>query len=164
MEEAKDVDSKRERANPELVVCDEPIAQETGYRRGKGLHFMKQFTLIATVVMAAFAAAAQTEPDKHSITVKFDYDFTKTPACSPTVTKKCVKQFNIYDTSAGYKKRTKLFSIPAPAGETKSVQGITGTSPRLVFESGKHRIAAAAETAEGVESNLRLSVTWAEVP
>jgi len=125
---------------------------------------MKQFMLFATVVIAAFAAASQTEPEKHSITVKFDYDFTKTPACSVTVTKKCVKQFNIYDTSAGYEKRTKLFSIPAPAGETKLVQGITGTSPRLVFKPGKPRIAATAETAEGVESDLHRSVTWAKLP
>jgi hypothetical protein len=125
---------------------------------------MKQFAIWATVVIAAFAAAAQTEPNKHSITVKFDYDFRNTPACSATVTKKCVKQFNIYDTSAGIKQPTKLFSIPAPAGERKLVQDITGTSPQLVFEPGKHRIAATAETAEGVESDLHLSVTWAEVP
>jgi hypothetical protein len=119
----------------------------------------------AVVVIAAFAAAAaQTELNKHSITVKFDYDFTKTPACSATITKKCVKQFNVYDSSAGYKRRTKLFSIPAPAGETKLVQGITGTSPQLVFEPGQHRIGATAETAEGVESDLHLSITWIELP
>src|SRR5580698_2310049 len=65
----------------------------------------------------------------HKITVKFDYDFTRIPACDPPkVKEKCIAQFNIYDISAGIKSRTRLFSMPAPAGETKRVSGITATS------------------------------------
>src|SRR5665213_1736444 len=65
----------------------------------------------------------------HKITVKFDYDFTKTPSCAPPKVKdKCVTRFNIYDISAGVKNRAKLFSVPAPVGETVHVTGISATS------------------------------------
>jgi len=101
---------------------------------------------------------------KHTITVNFDYDFSKTPVCSKTVTKACVQEFTVYDISAGFTDRTKLFSIPVPPGETKLVKGITGKSPLLLFESGKHRIAVTAQLAGGKESDIDASTTWVEVP
>jgi hypothetical protein len=101
---------------------------------------------------------------KHTITVNFDYDFSKTPACSKTVTKACIQQFIVYDISAGLAVRTKLFSIPVPPGETKLVKGLTGKSPLLLFESGKHRIAVTAQMAGGKESDIDASITWVEVP
>src|SRR5579862_3293858 len=84
---------------------------------------------------------AATAPTKHAITIKFDYDFKKTPACTAKLTKKCVSEFNVYDISSGAQRRFKLLSIPAPNGATGEVQGITGTTPARVFESGKHLIA-----------------------
>jgi hypothetical protein len=113
----------------------------------------------------ASSPAPQPAPSsKHTITVNFDYDFSKTPACSKTVTKACVQEFIVYDISAGLTVRTKLFSIPAPPGETKLVKGITGKSPLLLFESGKHRIAVTAQMAGGKESDIDASMTWVEVP
>lgn len=101
---------------------------------------------------------------KHTITVNFAYDFSITPACSKTVTKVCVQQFIVYDISAGLAVRTKLFSIPAPPGETKLVKNMTGKSPLLLFESGRHRIAVTAQMADGKESDLDASMTWVVIP
>ena len=101
---------------------------------------------------------------KHTVTVTFNYDFSKTPACSATVKSSCVTEFNVYDVSAGDQARTKMFSVPAPAGETKSVKGITGKSPLLAFEPGKHKLAVTAEMANGKESSVEDSTTWVVVP
>lgn len=100
----------------------------------------------------------------HSVTVKFDYDFTKTPACSAKVTKACVQEFVAYDISAGVKHRTKLFVIPVPPGAKGLVQGITGTSPKLDFESGKHLLSVSAQEPDGTESKHRACTTWIEIP
>ena len=97
----------------------------------------------------------------HSINVIFDYDFKKTPACSPKGTSKtCVKQFNVYDISGG---RYKLFSIPAPEGATGVVKGITGKSPSRHFEPGTHFIAVAAENSSGVESDVNAAKFSVEI-
>lgn len=101
---------------------------------------------------------------KHTVTVAFDYDFSRTPACSRTVTKACIQQFNVYDISTGEKHRVKLFSIPVTPGETKSVRGITGKSPPLVFEPGKHQLAVTAQGANGRESAVNADTTWVTVP
>jgi hypothetical protein len=108
---------------------------------------------------------AQTTPrdpaNIHSATVKFDYDFTKTPACSPKATAKtCIKQFDVYDVSGG---RYKLFTIPAPAGATGVVKGITGQGPSRAFEPGTHFIAVTAENAAGVESDTGAAKVSVEV-
>jgi hypothetical protein len=100
---------------------------------------------------------------KHTITLKFNYDFKKTPACSEKVTKKCVSQFNVYDISGG-QRRYKLMSIPVPAGATGDVEGITAATPPRVFESGKHLIAVTAAQADGVESNGNVATVWVEIP
>jgi hypothetical protein len=120
--------------------------------------------LSGTAQNASSPAPQPASSSKHTITVNFDYDFSKTPACSKTVTMACVQEFIVYDTSAGLKVRTKLFSIPVPPGETKLVKGITGKSPLLLFESGKHRIAVTAQMAGGKESDIDASMTWVEVP
>ena len=92
------------------------------------------------------------QPSAHSISVTFDYDFAKTPACAAKGTSKtCIKQFNVYDVSGG---RYKLFSIPVPEGATGIVRGITGKSPSKRFEPGTHFIAVAAESGAGVESDV----------
>jgi hypothetical protein len=90
----------------------------------------------------------------HSITVKFDYDFTRNRVCTPEMKKKeadaCVATFVVYDISNP--KAYKLFSIPAPPGSKGMVKGITATSPRMLFGVGKHRIGVAAVSGNGRES------------
>ncbi len=97
----------------------------------------------------------------HTVTVKFDYDFTKRPTCAQKPTAKtCIKQFDVYDVSGGV---YKLFAIPAPANATGVVKGITAESPSRAFEPGKHFIAVTAEDASGAESDIRAARTSVEV-
>lgn len=101
----------------------------------------------------------------HSITLRFDYDFSKTPACSAKVTKDCVKQFVAYDISAGVRQRRKLFEIPVPTDPKNQPTPIAATSPtKLDFETGKHLIAVVAQGANGVESKHRACTTWIDIP
>jgi len=101
----------------------------------------------------------------HFVSVTFDYDFSKTPACSTTVTTACVEGFVAYDISAGVKHRTKLFDIPLPSKPVGLVHRITGRSPkRLDFESGKHLISVSAREAGGKESRHRACTTWIDIP
>jgi hypothetical protein len=86
----------------------------------------------------------------HTVTVKFDYDFTRTPLCSGKIKDSCVSTFTVYDISGP--KAYKLFSIPAPADAKGMVKGITAKSPRMLFGVGKHRIGVSAVTASGKES------------
>jgi hypothetical protein len=90
---------------------------------------------------------------KHVVSVTFDYDFTETSACSPTVLTGCIAQFNVYD--VGARKPVKLFSIPAPAGAHSLTKDIVGKSQPLAIESGKHVLAVSAQTASGEESSLQ---------
>jgi hypothetical protein len=108
---------------------------------------------------------AATSHGWHFVSVTFDYDFAKTPACSATVKKACVEGFVAYDISAGVKYRTKLFDIPLPAKPVGLVHGITGKSPKkLDFESGKHLISVSAREPDGKESRHRACTTWIDIP
>jgi hypothetical protein len=89
----------------------------------------------------------------HSITVQFDYDFTKTPVCTAKVTKACVQKFNVYDISS--EKPYLLFSIPAPPNAQGLMKGITATSPRMWFAVGRHRIGVSAQMPDGEKSPPR---------
>ena len=100
----------------------------------------------------------------HTITVKFNYDFRKTPACTAKIRNRCIYQFVVYDISAGQAKRSKLFAIPAPPDAKGPVDGITGTSPKLSLESGKHLLAVVAQYPDGTESRARASTTWITIP
>jgi hypothetical protein len=131
------------------------------FRRTSGA-LLRAPILIALSLLAPVVAAAQTQSSKHSVSVTFDYDFTANHACSTKVTTNCVTQFNVYDISS--KPPTKLFSIPAPAGATGPVKGITGESAQLVFEPGKHLLAARAELANGRESKKHACEVWVEIP
>jgi hypothetical protein len=137
-----------------------------GTRAGRlGIVIMsKQAMMLAVMLAGALACWAQNTSGKHTITVKFTYDFRKTAACTEKVRKKCVAQFNLYDLSAGYKNRTKLFSVPVGTVTEAGVKEYTGTSPLILFESGKHLIGMAAQTAENVESDPRACTTWVEIP
>ncbi|MGH9714789.1 MAG: hypothetical protein ACRD5M_15960 [Candidatus Acidiferrales bacterium] len=120
--------------------------------------------MFGVLLLAGTFVAGQSGSSKHSVTVTFDYDFGRTPACSEKVLKNCVKQFVVYDISAGVQHRTKLFSFPADPAAKGFVKGITATSPKLLFESGKHLISVAAQTPTAVESDVTAAKTWIEVP
>jgi hypothetical protein len=94
--------------------------------------------------------AVSTESAKHVITLTFDYDFTKTPACSATVKVHCVAKFSVYDISSH--KPYFLFFEPVPDNAKGLMKGITATSPQLLFAVGKHRIAVSAVEPDGSES------------
>lgn len=102
--------------------------------------------LMFLVVGVARAATGQ-----HTVAVALNYDFTTDGACSTTVTKGCLQQFNIYDVTTGTP--VKLFSITAPAGANGPVNGITGTSGQLSLTSGVHIFGATAQMADGTESS-----------
>jgi hypothetical protein len=99
------------------------------------------------------ASPAASRSAMHSITVQFDYDFTRTPACSAQVTTACVKTFDVYDISDD--KPYLLFSIPVPQNAQGVMKGITASSPRMLFVVGKHRIGVSAQLPNGVKSPPR---------
>jgi hypothetical protein len=86
----------------------------------------------------------------HSITVQFDYDFTKTPACAAKLTTACVQKFNVYDISG--EKPYLLFSVPVPQNAQGAMKGITASSPRMLFAIGRHRIGVSAQMPDGEKS------------
>lgn len=80
--------------------------------------------------LAAFmlaTAGTQATPGQHTLTVTFNYDFTTDNACSAT----------------GHQG----LSVPAPAGSTSAVTGITGTSGLLPLKSGVHTFGATTQMA-----------------
>lgn len=117
---------------------------------------------LGVFVIAVMAPPSQAIPGQHTLTVTFNYDFTTDNACSATVTKSCVLQFNVYDVTTGTP--VKLFSVPAPAGSTSAVTGITGTSGLLPMKSGVHTFGATAQMADGTESSPNASTATATVP
>jgi len=128
-------------------------------------HAPKAFRAVALLVSiactGALATSAQESQAKHAITVKFDYDFTAVHACTPQATTKCVSEFIVYDISGT--KPYKLFSIPAPAGASGPVAGISGDSQPLLFEPGKHLLGVTAKVADGGESNPYACTVWATI-
>ncbi len=103
------------------------------------------------VFLLAFIGLLLSIPRKRRIIVTFDYNFSLNSACSLTLTKNCVKQFNVYDMTV--EGRVKWFSIPVPGGAVGLVKGITGTSPPILLPAGEHVVAVTAESAEGFESD-----------
>jgi len=117
----------------------------------------------AVILCAAAAATARAADGKHTITVKFDYNFSLTPACSSaTSDRRCVQEFVLYDISAGEAKRTRLMTIAVPPNPKGTVKGISATTPPLVFEPGKHFLAVVARMPSGAESTA--STCWVTVP
>jgi hypothetical protein len=106
--------------------------------------------LLALFVLM-FVSSAVANPRKRRVTVTFNYDFNLSHACSLTLTKNCVKQFNVYD--ATDMEQVKLFSIPVPADAAGFVKGITGTSPPLSLRAGEHIVVVTAQKADGTESD-----------
>jgi hypothetical protein len=105
----------------------------------------------------------------HTVSVAFDYNFKLTPACTPTVLVKCIHQFIVYDISAGAdkSKRATLLSIALPANPNGIVTEISGTTPLMDFESGRHLIASIATEPDGTESPAPACAsctTWITIP
>ena len=112
---------------------------------------------------SATKAATPTPPAMHKITMKFDYDFGRSPACSASITANCVQQFNVYDISGGPLHRIKLFSIPVPPKASGQMKGITGTSPQLSWDPGTHFLAVTAQPPTGNESNPVVCMTIVQI-
>ena len=118
--------------------------------------------LVATVSVSLLFGATK-KPSTHRITFTFDYDFRITPACSAKVTQECVQQFNLYEISPGISNRRKLGSIPAPAGATGYVTGISVTTKPFLWLPGKHRLAVSAQMPNGLESDLNKCTTMIKI-
>lgn len=116
--------------------------------------------ILATLLYGPIGASQST----HKITFAFDYDFGVTPACSPTVKQACVQQFNFYDISRGVAKRTKLGSLPVPAGAAGFVKGISFTTDSFLFNPGRHMVAVGAQMSNGQESDLSKCSTIVKIP
>jgi hypothetical protein len=133
-----------------------------------GTRLIRWVLLVAVVVAAGGGCTrpggTQTAHRKHTISVTFDYNFRLTPACSAKVTKRCVQRFVVYDMSEGMAKRTQLFVVAVPAEANGLVKGISGRSPELDFEPGKHLLAVTAQRPDGVESATPVSTTWITIP
>lgn len=97
--------------------------------------------------------ASRLPAKQHRLTVSFDYDFSRTRACRPGQTRRCVQEFRVNEIS--YLKPRTLFTIPVPGGSTEFLKGITGTSDSVQFSAdrGKTTIAVVAVDARGGESN-----------
>ncbi len=98
----------------------------------------------------------------HAISVAFNYDFTKTPACSAKVTQDCVAKFQVFDISMPGRKFL-LFSIAVPPGAAGKSNPIKATGPRMKFEVGRHRLGVSAVTPQGGESDPALCSTIVSV-
>lgn len=114
---------------------------------------------------ASQAAEQQPQVVQRTVTVTFDYDFSKYPACSAKVTKKCIQQFNVWEVSDPAR-QVFLFTVPVPSDAKGLVKGITGTSPKKrSFFTGPHRFGVSAKTpAPGPrgESDPRLCMAFGQ--
>ena len=122
--------------------------------------FASEAGLMRQTAATSSAAASSSAPQSamHTISVAFNYDFTKTPACNATVTKNCVAKFQVFDISLPEKPYL-LFTIAVPEGATGKKNLIKAASPRLSFVIGKHRLGVSAVTVEGLRSDPALCST-----
>jgi hypothetical protein len=115
---------------------------------------------------ASQTAEQQPQVVQRTVTVTFDYDFSKYPPCSAKVTKKCIQQFNVWEVSDPTKQLF-LFTVPVPPDSKGMVKGITWTSPnKRVFFTGPRRFGVSAKTPEPGprdESNPRLCMAFGQV-
>jgi len=101
---------------------------------------------------AALATPAAPPLPMHTITVTFNYDFSKTPVCEKKVVKNCVRTFLVYDVTDGATKKKYLFTIPA-ADNAKGVQQVSYTAQNVVIASGMRTLAVTASDFQGVQSD-----------
>jgi hypothetical protein len=135
-----------------------------GDRNGNPGGLSMAHKLSTAILLTLLYGTTQASQSTHKISFTFDYDFRATPACSPKVKQACVQQFNFYDISAGILKRTKLGSLPVPAGATGLVTGITFTTESFLFNPGRHMVAVSAQMPNGTESDLSKCSTIVRIP
>jgi len=116
-------------------------------------------------------SSASPKPAPHTISVTFDYNFDRTPACADKIQHHCVKQFIIYDISAGSRHARQIGTIALPEHPYGLKHGIAGKTDPHVFESGKHLIAVVAQEPEPqahpLESNTAACTSctiWVNIP
>jgi hypothetical protein len=119
------------------------------------------FLVLSSLVLAPVDSP---KTSMHKIRFTFSYDFRITPPCSSTVKEGCVQQFNFYEISRGISDRANLGSMPAPAGATGFVKGITATTEPFLFTSGRHMVAVSAQMADGSESDLSRCTKIIKIP
>jgi hypothetical protein len=159
------------RNNSSALMDTRPVNQNAG-ARAQGLPLILA-TIMAIAALTTGCSRAQSSVESkpralaqatvmRTVNVKFDYDFSRFPACSAKITQKCVQQFNVYEVSA---KPIFLFSIPVPPNAKKKMTGITGSAPqKQSFFTGPHRFGVTAKgPGLNYESNPYLAMTFAEV-
>jgi len=153
----------RPRLGPILCIVA-PLALILAFAPASGTQAQATPPASSSSSVSSAPAGTSAQPT-HVVTVTFDYDFNKTPACSAKLnTKHCVEQFIAYDISAGAKHPTMLFPIPLPASPVGQVKGITKAGPPLEFEPGKHLISVSAMAPDGTHSRRSLCTTWITIP
>lgn len=161
-----------------LAAVQPPHAQNAAGPASATQYSTRAANQAPTQAPASSSAQSQTAPQPspqtpshqlHFIIVNFDYDFSKTPPCSPRKPKRpCVAQFAIYETTAGTleKLRIFLFYVPLPAKRNGSVP-ITFQSPKQIdFVLGWHKLSVGALEDTGKGSHLKLCdscATWIKV-
>jgi len=111
------------------------------------------------------------EPVAHTISVSFDYDFDRTPACTEKITRRCVQRFVVYDISSGANHAYPIGTVALPDHPYGQKRAIPGKTDPHVFESGRHLIAVTAQEPEPqphpLESNTvgcASCTTWVNIP
>jgi hypothetical protein len=113
--------SFRVRSNSALSMDTRPVNQNAdGGAPGLPLIFATIMAIAALMSgCSRVQSSGQSKPQvlaqssvMRTVTVTFDYDFSRFPACSTKITQKCVQQFNVYEVSA--KPPIFLFTVPVP--------------------------------------------------
>jgi hypothetical protein len=94
------------------------------------------------------AESATQGPIPHIISVTFDYDFDRTPACTENIKRRCVQQFVVYDISADPKHPYRIGVVALPDHPFGQRRAIPGKTDPHIFESGRHLIAVTAQEPE----------------
>jgi hypothetical protein len=96
---------------------------------------------------------------RRTVTVTFDYNFSKYPPCSAKVTKKCIQRFDVWEVSAD--KPIFLFTIPIPPNATGIVKGITGSSPeKHIFFTGPTSLECPRKCLRRMGRRIRISASY----
>ncbi len=147
------------------LITSVTLARVTVQSYGHSTPPMPAQSTVQAPARAHSAAQTQQAPQsvKRTVTVTFDYDFSKLPPCSAKVTKKCIQQFDVWEVSAD--KPIFLFTIPVPPKARGIVKGITGSAPqKRSFFPGAHRFGVSAKMpAPGGESSPYQCMTFAQV-
>ena len=117
------------------------------------------------------AEPATPRPVPHTISVTFDYDFDRTPACTEEIKHRCVQQFVVYDISAGPNHPYQIGVVALPDHPLGQRRAIPGKTDPHIFESGRHLIAVTAQESEPqprpLESNTvgcASCTVWVNIP